>query len=121
MDLFGMIPGNNNCNLNIGWFAVIILGNLLVGLAKVLNVVLFLYLWIILARAIVSWFQPNPSHPAVRFLYQVTEPVLGRIRRILPIQFGGLDFSPIIVFLAILFLQEFLVKSLLQIGVKLAS
>lgn len=100
---------------------MILLGNFLIGLAKVLNVVLVLYLWIILARAIVSWFQPSPYHPVVRFLYRATEPVLGRVRRLLPLQFGGLDFTPIIVLLAIFFLQEFLVKSLLQIGASMVA
>ncbi|MDL2285813.1 YggT family protein [Desulfococcaceae bacterium OttesenSCG-928-F15] len=100
---------------------MIILGNFFVGLAKVVNMILILYLWIILARALSSWFRPNPYHPLMRLLYQLTDPVLSRIRRIVPLQFGGLDFSPIIVLLAIMFLQEFLVKSLFQLGVMLAS
>lgn len=95
---------------------MLLLGNFLVGLAKILELVLKLYLWVILARAILSWFRPSPYHPVVRFLYRITDPLFDRIRRFLPLQFGGLDFSPILVFLAILFLQEFLVKSLYQIG-----
>ncbi|MGD1972740.1 MAG: YggT family protein, partial [Desulfobacterales bacterium] len=52
----------------------------------------------------------------VRFIHQVTEPVLYQIRRRIPVSFGGIDFSPILVFLAIIFLQQFVVNSLLKMA-----
>ena len=89
-----------------------ILGNLLVALASVIGLVLNLYMWIIIARAVISWVNPDPYNPIVRFLYSITDPVLLAIRRRLPLSFGGIDFSPIVVILAIIFLQRFLVASL---------
>ena len=89
-----------------------IIANLLVAVATIINYLLTFYLWIVIARAVLSWVSPDPYNPIVRFIYNVTEPVLGRIRRMVPLHFGGLDFSPILVFLAIIFLQQFLVASL---------
>lgn len=93
-----------------------ILGYLLQGIAEVLNIVLYTYLLIVVARALVSWVGPDPWNPLVRFLYQVTDPILDRIRRVLPVSAGGIDFSPIVVMLAVVFLQQFLVNSLLRIA-----
>ena len=89
-----------------------VLGNLLDALASILYLVLNLYMWIIIARAVISWVNPDPYNPIVRFLYSITDPVLLTIRRRLPLSFGGMDFSPIVVILAIIFLQRFLVASL---------
>ena len=89
-----------------------ILGNLLAALASVIGLVLNLYMWIIIARAVISWVNPDPYNPIVRFLYSITDPVLLAIRRRLPLSFGGIDFSPIVVILVIVFLQRFLVASL---------
>ncbi|MFA9435397.1 MAG: YggT family protein [Deltaproteobacteria bacterium] len=89
-----------------------VLGNLLDALASILYLVLNLYMWIIIARAVISWVNPDPYNPIVRFLYSITDPVLLAIRRRLPLSFGGMDFSPIVIILAIIFLQKFLVASL---------
>jgi YggT family protein len=89
-----------------------VLGNLLDALASILYLVLNLYMWIIIARAVISWVNPDPYNPIVRFLYNITDPVLLAIRRRLPLSFGGIDFSPIVVILVIIFLQRFLVASL---------
>ena len=89
-----------------------ILVRFLEALAIVISYVLTIYMWIIIARAIISWVNPDPYNPIVRFLYSITDPVLLAIRRRLPLSFGGIDFSPIVVILAIIFLQRFLVASL---------
>jgi YggT family protein len=89
-----------------------VLGRLLEALATVIYYVLNIYMWIIIARAVISWVNPDPYNPIVRFLYSITDPVLLAIRRRLPLSFGGIDFSPILVILAIIFLQRFLVASL---------
>ncbi len=93
-----------------------ILSNLLAAVAQILNILLTLYMWILIARAVISWVSPDPYNPIVRFLYTVTEPVLYRVRRLLPIGFGGMDFSPILVILAIIFIQQFLIGTLLQLA-----
>jgi YggT family protein len=80
--------------------------------------VLWAYFWIIIARAVLSWVNPDPYNPIVRFLYRVTEPVLRPIRDRLP-SFSGLDLSPLIVLLAIYFLESFLVGSLRDLALSL--
>ena len=89
-----------------------ILANLLVATASVLQLLLWLYMWIVIARAVISWVNPDPYNPVVRFLYNATEPLLYRVRRALPLFAGGIDFSPLLVLVAIYFLQVFLVQSL---------
>ena len=98
-----------------------VVSNFLVAVAKILDIALSLYMWIIIGRAIISWVSPDPFNPIVRFLHSVTEPVLYPIRRRLPINLGGFDFSPVIAILAIIFLQSFLVKTLYQIAVRMAG
>ena len=95
---------------------MIILSNFLIAIAKVVDIVLTIFMWIVIARAVLSWVSPDPYNPIVRFIHQVTEPVLYQIRRRIPVSFGGIDFSPILVFLAIIFLQRFVVSSLLQMA-----
>ncbi len=92
-----------------------IVGNFLSAIAQVLNMLLSLYMWIIIARAVLSWVNPDPYNPIVRFINQATEPVLYQVRRYLP-SFGGIDFSPIVVLLLIVFLREAIVTSLLQLS-----
>ena len=98
---------------------VYILGNFLAATAKVLDIVLVLYMWIIIIRALLSWVNPDPYNPIVQFLYSITEPVLYRIRQLLPMSGLGIDFSPIVVLLAIIFLQTFLVNTLAQLAMQL--
>ncbi len=95
---------------------MIILSNFLTAIAKVLDIVLSIYMWVVIARAVLSWVSPDPYNPIVRFIHKVTEPVLYQIRRRIPVSFGGIDFSPIIVFLAIIFLQRFVVQSLYELA-----
>jgi YggT family protein len=96
---------------------VFIIGNLIAALAEVINWVLWAYIWIIIARAIVSWVSPDPYNPIVQFLHRATEPVLRPIRRRLPDM--PIDFSPMIVIIVIIFLQRFLVTTLDQLAYSL--
>jgi YggT family protein len=86
--------------------------HLLVAIATVLDLALNIYMWLIIARALLSWVNPDPYNPIVRFLYNVTEPVLSYLRRRVPVVFGGMDLSPLIVIAAIMFLRIFLVQTL---------
>ncbi|MFW5734200.1 MAG: YggT family protein [Oceanidesulfovibrio sp.] len=91
--------------------------NFLEGLATVLGIVLTAYFWIVIISALLSWVNPDPYNPIVRALRTLTEPVFYRIRRWLPfVMVGGFDLSPIVVLLAIQFLQVFLVRSLVQLA-----
>jgi YggT family protein len=96
-----------------------VFSNLLTALAAVIGTLLTVYTWILIARAVISWVNPDPYNPIVRFLYNVTEPVLFRVRRLVPSVFGGIDLSPLILILALQFLQIFLVGSLRDLAVTL--
>lgn len=93
-----------------------IIANLLIAVAQVLDYILWAYMWILIARMIISWVNIDYDNPIVRFLYAATEPVLEPVRRRLPMFSGGFDFSPIVVWLVIIFLQRFLVRSLYELA-----
>jgi YggT family protein len=95
-----------------------ILANLINAIAGAMYWVLQLYMYIVIGRALVSWVNPDPRNPIVRFLYNATEPLLYRVRRVVP-YLGGIDFSPLVVILGIYILQGFLVASLLELAVRL--
>ena len=86
------------------------------AVASVLWMVLTFYQWVIVARAVLSWVNPDPYNPIVRFIHNITEPVLYPIRRRLPLSYGGIDFSPIIVFIVIILLNQWFVPSINQVG-----
>ncbi len=95
-----------------------IAGNILTGLAFVTDIALTLYMWVIIARALISWVSPDPWNPIVQFLDRATEPVLAPIRR----RFGwrmGIDVSPLIAILVILFLQYAVVQSLRELAYRM--
>ena len=94
-----------------------VVNNFLMSIAQLLDFLLTAYMWIIVGRVVISWVNADPSNPIVRFLYEATEPVLGRIRKLLPLSFGGIDFSPMILILAIMFVQSFLIQTLKQLAV----
>lgn len=96
-----------------------IFSNFLMAIARILDIGLSLYMWVIIARAVISWVNPDPYNPIVRFLNNITEPVLYRVRRFIPVYFGGFDFSPILVILGIIFIQSFLIQSLYQMASRL--
>ena len=92
------------------------ISNFLFALAKLVEILLGVYMWVVIGRAILSWVNPDPYNPVVRFLHEVTEPLLSRIRRMIPFLGGSIDFSPMILILAIYFLMSFLVPTLKHIA-----
>ncbi len=94
-----------------------VINNFMAAVAQLIDFLLTAYMWIIIGRAIISWVNADPHNPIVRFLYEATEPLLGRIRKLLPMSMGGIDFSPMILILVIMFLQSFIVPTLKQIAV----
>ncbi len=97
-----------------------VIGNFILGLARVLDIALSIYMWIVIIRAVISWFSPSPYNPLVNALYRMTDPVFYWIRRRIPVVFGGFDLSPVVVILAIVFLKTFLVRTLYQLGARMA-
>jgi len=96
-----------------------VLSNLLIALARILDIGLTILYWLILVRALISWVNPDPYNFLVQFLNKTTEPLLYPIRKILPSSLKfGIDISPIIAFLAIMFLKSFLVRTLVDLAVR---
>ncbi len=90
--------------------------NVILGIARVLEIVLEIYMWVIIIRALISWVNPDPYNPIVQVLTRLTEPVLRPIRKLVPPYKVGLDFSPLIAVLIIIFLQKAFVDTLYRIG-----
>ena len=96
-----------------------ILGNFLLSIARILDIVITLLYWIIIIRALISWVNPDPFNPIVQFLQRVTEPILNPIRKALKMQFWAIDISPIIAIICLIFLQSFFVRTLTDIALRL--
>ena len=97
-----------------------ILSNLLVAVANILSLLLTIAYWLILIRALISLVNPDPYNVIVQFLYKATEPILRPIRKMLPVSLRmGIDISPIIAFLAIMFLRPFLVNTIIDLATRL--
>src|SRR5579862_589470 len=96
-----------------------VLANAIDAVARILSGILNLYMWIVIISALLSWVNPDPRNPIVRFLYSVTEPVLYWLRRRMPFLIvGNLDLSPIALILGIQFLQLVLVRSLFDLAAR---
>ena len=89
-----------------------ILSTLFTAIANILNIIVTVYTWIIIAAALVSWVKPDPSSPIVQLLYRLTEPVYSFIRRYIKTEFNGIDFAPLIVLLALQLIDQFLIRLL---------
>jgi len=95
-----------------------IVGNFLIALSTILNMLITFYMFVIIINALLSWVNPDPYNWIVHVLHQMTDPVLRPIRKFMP--YGvGIDFSPLVAILALLFLQAFLIQTLFDIGHRL--
>ena len=98
-----------------------IFANLLLAIAQILDIALTAYMWIVIISAVVTWVNPDPYNPIIKFLRAVTEPVYRPIRRIIGYRLGPIDISPMVVILAIIFVQKFFVSSLIEFAYKLKT
>lgn len=97
-----------------------IASNFLFAVAGVLNFLLTALTWLIIIRALISWVSPDPYNPIVQFLYKITEPILCPIRRLLPFSSRiGIDLSPIIAILIIIFCKSFVVQTLFDFALRM--
>ncbi len=96
-----------------------ILSNFLVAVSQTLDIALELYKWIVIISALLSFVNPDPYNPVVKFLRSATEPVYKLVRRFIPTTIYNVDFAPFIVILVIIFFQRFLVPTLQQLAYRL--
>lgn len=96
-------------------------GTIFIALAKVVDLVVGLYTLIVAGAVIISWVRPDPYNPIVRFLYSATKPVFSLCRRYLPRFFyrTGLDWTPLIVIIILVFLKTIISDTLFDIGYSL--
>ena len=95
-----------------------VFGNLFSTIGSILNMLLSLYFWVIFARVVLSWVRADPYNPLVRTICRLVDPVTYRISKIIPTRIGMIDFAPFILMLIIMFLKEFLVRTLIRYGDK---
>ena len=95
------------------------MGNIVLGAVAVLDIILSSYKWIIIIRALISWVNPDPYNPIVQFLVRVTEPVLRPLRKLVPTWRMGVDLSPLIAILIIIFLEYALLGNLKEWGMSM--
>ena len=99
---------------------MIVLANTLSAIALVLGSLLNIYFWIVIISAVLTWVRPDPYNPIVRTLRLLTEPVFYRVRKWLPFTYtSGLDFSPVVVLLAIELINRIVIASLAQYDIAL--
>jgi hypothetical protein len=96
-----------------------ILSTFLSAVATILHTVINVYIWVIIAAALISWVRPDPYNQIVQLLYRLTEPVYERLRRLVPTVIGGVDLAPIIVLLALQFADLFFVRLLHEFAASL--
>ncbi len=78
---------------------------ILISILQFINLLINIYIWVVIIAALITWVQPNPYNPIVRFLWNITEPVYAYIRRFIPTNFGGIDIAPIILILLLQFIE----------------
>jgi YggT family protein len=102
---------------------MILLGNILIGLAKVLDMVLWIYTLLLIGRAIISWVNADPRNGIVRFLRSVTDPAVELIRRRLPrnLRYYPLDIAFLVLFGLVIFSQYAVVQTLFDLGQRLRA
>lgn len=97
-----------------------ILANILGAVATILHGLIFVYTWIIIISAILSWVRPDPYNPIVRTLRLLTEPLQWRVRKWLPfVYINGLDLSPLVIILVLQFIDFALIQSLAELAVRM--
>lgn len=96
-----------------------VIGDVLVGVGQVMNMLLEIYMWIVIVRAVLSWVHPDPYNPIVRFIYNMVDPVTNRLSRILPMRIGLVDISPIILIVAIYLMRLVVVRIIIDTGYRL--
>jgi YggT family protein len=93
-----------------------IIATFIEAIAQILSMVINIYIWVVIISALITWVNPDPSNPIVQILRRLTEPAYALVRRYIPTTIGGIDLSPIIIILALQFLDLFLVRVLFNLA-----
>lgn len=93
-----------------------VFSTLIEAIAQILHMIIFIYIWIVIISALITWVQPNPYNPIVQVLMRLTQPVYAFIRRYIPTVIGGIDLAPIIIILGLQFIDLFFIKLLFELA-----
>ena len=96
-----------------------VVGNFIAAIAVILGYLISILTWLIIIRALISWVNPDPRNIIVQILYKITEPILAPLRRIIPLYNIGIDISPIIAVLCLWFVRLFIVRTLVELALRL--
>jgi YggT family protein len=86
-------------------------GGVMDWLRQFVDILFQVLIFAIIARALLSWFNLGPSHPLVRILYDLTEPILAPLRRVIPM-IGMIDITPIVAIILLQVIQSILLSAL---------
>ena len=95
---------------------MVVISTFIEAIAQILHMVINIYIWVVIISALITWVKPDPYNPIVQVLHRLTEPLYMRIRNYIPTVFGGVDLTPIVVILALQFIDLFLVKLLFNLA-----
>jgi len=100
---------------------MMIIGTLLQALAQILHMVINIYIWVVIIAALITWVRPDPYNPIVQTLYRLTEPAYALVRRYIPTVIGGIDLAPLIIIIALQFIDLFFVRLLMNLAYRLGA
>ena len=100
---------------------MIVIATFLQAIAQILHMVISIYIWVIIIAALISWVRPDPYNPIVQTLYRLTEPAYALVRRFIPTVIGGIDLAPLIIIIALQFIDMFLVRLLMMFAMRLGA
>jgi YggT family protein len=91
---------------------VILLGNILFGVATLTDTAISIVMVLVIVRSVISWLRVDPYSQLVRTLFMATEPLLRGIRRFVPLMGPGIDFSPVVLLIALSLIRTVIVQSM---------
>lgn len=87
--------------------------SLIISVVQIFSLIIDIYVWVIIIAALISWVRPDPYNPIVQILYRLTQPAYDLVRRFIPTMIGSIDLAPLIIILALKFIQIFLTNLIL--------
>jgi len=98
-----------------------VIGTLLAAIAQILHMVINIYIWVVIIAALITWVRPDPYNPIVQTLFRLTEPAYALVRRYIPTVIGGIDLAPLIIIIALQFIDLFVVRLLMNFAIRLGA
>ncbi|AJC94021.1 YggT family protein [Campylobacter volucris] len=87
--------------------------SLIISVVQIFSLIIDIYVWVVIIAALISWVRPDPYNPIVQILYRLTQPAYNLVRRFIPTMIGSIDLAPLIIILALKFIQIFLTNLIL--------